>query len=115
MTTLLGWISVILALSIVPIAWIDPVLSPFAALVSIPLGGLSAIGGHSRLTFAAVAFALSVVGIAIVTHYSPPRGFVVPTPSSLLFATALLAIPGAIALIFVVIGVVKRRRLTEQR
>lgn len=103
------WSSVFFALSILPLAMLDPVISGFALLGAIVAAGISGlcIRGSSRFSLAIIL--ISLVSAVVLSSYSP-AGLRMPTASSLFNLGTLLIIPLTAALLLIGFGQIRRRK-----
>lgn len=105
-----GIASLLVALIVVPVAFLDPVLSGFTAYLAILLGGLSGSGKKQGPSFAFLALAVSLAGVLVLGAYSRSTGFRVPTVTSLTESAIVVAPAVLLWLGLVFVGYFRRRR-----
>lgn len=105
-----GVVSLLVALCVVPAAFLEPVLGGFVAYIAIFLGGVSGAGRTHGPRFAFVTLAVALAGVISLGTYSLSAGFRVPTVTSLTESIIIVAPVVLLWLGLVLIGYFRRRR-----
>jgi MFS superfamily sulfate permease-like transporter len=111
----LGWISVFLVAASIPYAIIDGVMGIFILYAAIIVGGLSGFGVGSTAKFGVAVIVFSLLIANVGTHYATSTGLR-PIQFELVFnAVLLFAMPILIALVFLVVGIIRRRTIVDRQ
>lgn len=102
--------SLLVALCIVPAAFLDPVIGGFVAYTAILLGGVAGLGRKRGPSFAFLTLAVAILGVLILGTYSRNTGFRVPTVTSLTESLVVVAPAVVVWLGLVLVGDFRRRR-----
>lgn len=106
----IGATSLLVALCVVPAAFLDPAFGGFVAYTAILLGGVAGLGRKRGPRFASLTLAVAILGMLILGTYSPDSGFRVPTVTSLTESCIVAAPAVLLWLGLVLIGYFRRRR-----
>lgn len=105
----IGGSSVILSILVFPAAILDPVLSGFIAWAAITLGGLANVGLKDRKFYSIFSILISLISVFFLGLYSAD-GVQQRITSVISSVLLIMAIPMMVAILFLLIGILRRNR-----